>query len=173
MEELKNKLLDLDIVIDNDYLNKYITLIQTNAVTLRQRNKTQRHHIIPKWYYKKNNLPCDNSPENLVNLEYKDHILAHYYLEKCIKDSEAKGKNFFAIYKLCGSAKISKEELYRILEDEKLLLEFIRYKNYANIFSKDHREKLSKADKEMIYVYKNAVQTKIYPNMLDKYLADG
>lgn len=87
--KLKNKLLELNLVIDNKYLDKYVNLIESNLNTRREKFKTQRHHTVPKYYFKINNLPTDNSKENLVNLLYKDHVLAHYYLAKC-----AKSKNF-------------------------------------------------------------------------------
>lgn len=49
--------------------------------------KTQLHHIIPRKYYTYNKLEINNSRENLVNLLYKDHILAHYYLALCAKET--------------------------------------------------------------------------------------
>ena len=38
----------------------------------------------------------DNSASNTVNLFYKDHVLAHYYLALCAKD-----KKFFVCYDIC------------------------------------------------------------------------
>lgn len=80
----KQKLLDLAIFIDNEYLDKYICLINNNAKPYIK-FKTQKHHIIPRAYFKYNKLKLDNSKSNIVCLEYKDHILAHYYLYKCSK----------------------------------------------------------------------------------------
>lgn len=173
MKNLKEKLEKLNIFNSNDYLDKYVDLILANASTERFEGSTQCHHIIPRAYFKFIDVECDNSLDNLVHLSYKDHILAHYYLERALANTELRGKNFFAIYKLCGSAKITREELYRILENENLLDEFITYKNYNDIFDSEHRAKLSKADKAMIYIYKDTKQTKIYPEELDKYLAKG
>lgn len=84
--DIKEKLLNLGIIENNDYFEKYLQLIISNAETKKQKYKTQRHHIIPKCYYKHNNLEVDNSSDNLVNLLYQDHILAHYYLCMCITD---------------------------------------------------------------------------------------
>lgn len=167
------KLFNLGIFIDNDYFNKYCDLITNNRSRKRELYVTQKHHIIPKFYYTYKKEPIDNTSENLVHLKYKDHILAHYYLERCLSIPELKGKNFFAIYKLCGSANITRDELYLILEDEGLLEEFIHYKTSANMFSEDHRRKLSEVDKKMIYVHKDGIQTKILPELLSQYLADG
>lgn len=170
---IKDKLLATGMFSDNSYLDKYCDLIISNLNTNNMKGETQRHHIIPISYFKLLNISCDNSEDNLVNLTYKDHILAHYFLERCISNDKLRGKNFFAIYKLCGSAKISKEELYHILEDNELLDEFITYKNYETIFSAEHRQKLSEVDKIMIYVWKDNIQTKIYPDQLEKYLSEG
>lgn len=81
--ELKEKLIALNIVEDNEYLDKYLSIITSNTKTLRLKYKTQKHHIIPRAVFTHNKEPLDNSESNIVNLEYKDHILAHYYLYMC------------------------------------------------------------------------------------------
>ena len=81
--ELKEKLIALNILEDNEYLNKYLSIITNNTKTLRLKYKTQKHHIIPRAVFTHNKEPLDNSKSNIVNLEYKDHILAHYYLYMC------------------------------------------------------------------------------------------
>ena len=83
--ELIKKFKDLNIVEENDYLDKYVDIIIQNINTQKERNKTQRHHIIPRAYYSQMNLEIDDSYMNTVNLRYKDHILAHYYLYLCGK----------------------------------------------------------------------------------------
>jgi len=80
----KQTLLNLAIFIDNEYLDKYIQLINNHSKSYIK-FKTQKHHIIPRAYFKHNNYKLDNSKNNLVCLTYKDHILAHYYLYKCSK----------------------------------------------------------------------------------------
>lgn len=88
--DIKEKLFNLGIIDNNDYFEKYIRLIIDNEQTKKQKYKTQQHHIIPKCYYKRNNLEVDNSSDNLINLLYKDHILAHYYLCMCVQDENIK-----------------------------------------------------------------------------------
>ena len=85
VQELKIKILATNYFIDNEYLDKYCELIFNNLERRREKYKTQRHHIIPQYYFKLNNLEVDNSKENLVNLLYKDHLLSHYYLVLCSK----------------------------------------------------------------------------------------
>ena len=72
---LKKVLLNLGLVVDNEYLDKYCELIRKNKRTKPKKYKTQRHHIIPK--YSKSGI------NDLVVLKHKDHALAHYYLYKC------------------------------------------------------------------------------------------
>lgn len=85
IQELKLKLLNIGYFINNEYLDKYCELIINNLNTKKERPKTQSHHIIPVSYFKISKLSIDNSKENRVNLLYKDHILAHYYLCLCTK----------------------------------------------------------------------------------------
>lgn len=92
MEDLKQKLLDTGVINDNEYLDLYINLIYDNKSTKKQKGKTQMHHIIPRYYYNMIGKEVDNSSDNLVNLLYKYHLLAHYYLSLC-----AKGKFRYAM----------------------------------------------------------------------------
>ena len=81
----KEKLLALDIVENNEFLDKYTQIIHASKNLARVKHKTQKHHIIPKVVFIHNNKPIDNTGSNIVNLIYKDHILAHYYLFMCAK----------------------------------------------------------------------------------------
>ena len=51
-KELKRKLLDLGICVDNEYLDKYVELVCSNLFTISEKGKTQSHHIVPRYYYK-------------------------------------------------------------------------------------------------------------------------
>ena len=83
---IKEKLLNLNIFIQNEYFNKYVELITNNLKTKREKFKTQKHHIIPRCYFKHESIKDKAIIEdktNLVNLSYANHILAHYYLSLC------------------------------------------------------------------------------------------
>lgn len=69
--------------IDNEYLRMYCRLIEQNTRTRQLPKVTHAHHIIPKSWFKLNNQEVDNSLVNLVNLVYRNHVLAHYYLCLC------------------------------------------------------------------------------------------
>ena len=100
----KNLLLQLNIFEDNNYLDLYVDLINSHINRGREVYHTQRHHIIPRCYYKINNLKVDNTKTNMVNLLYKDHILAHYYLVKSSKDTEFKYKMVIALNYIVGNS---------------------------------------------------------------------
>jgi len=95
--DLKQTLLDTGAVINSDYLDKYINLINANLNTPQEPFKTQKHHIIPQHIFKYNNKEIDNSPANLVNLKFSDHLLAHYYLMKCAATTKYELANANAI----------------------------------------------------------------------------
>lgn len=89
--------MDIDLIphladcidLDNPYAQKYIELISTpDAGT-----GVEGHHIVPAAFYKyvlgceKTRLvsSLDMAPENIVQLSKEHHIIAHYYLARCIK----------------------------------------------------------------------------------------
>lgn len=100
MINLKTKLLETNLFIDNEYLNLYCELINSNLNTQRVKHKTQRHHIIPKCYYKMIKEPVDNSSYNLVDLLLKDHVMAHCYLVLASKENIFKYYNRISLYKI-------------------------------------------------------------------------
>lgn len=76
----KEKLLQTKLFIDNDKLDKYINLINAGDNIAKY---TEKHHIIPKSYFKVTKQKIDNSRRNIIKLSYFNHILAHYYLSLC------------------------------------------------------------------------------------------
>jgi hypothetical protein len=82
MYELVEKCFD----IQNPYFLKMMALIAENqqfekVVTTGR----ELHHVVFRSYFKKMNLPIDNSPDNLVSLKPRDHFLIHFYGWKCSK----------------------------------------------------------------------------------------
>ena len=113
---LKEKLLTLGIVEDNEYLDKYVRLIESNKDTKKEKFKTQQHHIIPRCYYKYLHVACDESKHNKVNLLYKDHVLAHCYLSLCAKEAWFEYNNLISIYKIFGAI-----EQWQNLDERKII----------------------------------------------------
>lgn len=86
MKNLKSTLLSYNGFVNNIYLEKYCSLVERHTITGVQRKITNSHHIIPKAWFKLNKKSVDNSECNLVNLPYREHALAHYYLCLCTVD---------------------------------------------------------------------------------------
>lgn len=83
MRDIKQTLLKHSGFVNNDYLDLYCRLVERNTRTAIKHRVTNSHHIIPKAWFKLNKQTVDNSQTNLVNLVYRDHVLAHYYLCLC------------------------------------------------------------------------------------------
>lgn len=96
-DSLKDELLSLEVFCDNEYLENYINLILTNKSDLKESETLQTHHIIPRSFYKLTLQEENNSKINKVNLSYKDHILAHYYLALCSVNEHIKNANELAL----------------------------------------------------------------------------
>lgn len=222
--EIKLKLLSSNLVVDNEYLDKYAMLIENNLTTKRKKFVTQRHHIIPRYYYKLNNLLLDNSKDNIVNLPYKYHFLAHLYLSKCSINEEFAYNNTIALYYMTNKVdfnsdwdkvdlELLQEEYEKAREylskhnpmyDEKIREKHLRaiggkpktpsprkgvdmelsFKEKVSktlkekylrgeLFSKEHREKISNAQKDMSWVNKDGVYKRIHKKDFEKYLEDG
>ena len=92
IQTVKNKLLELGY-IDNEWLDKYLEMLEANLSRPRDRKRTQAHHAIPVNSYWTSTEPY-NRQEALklsrldttnfeVHLLYRDHLLIHSYLTMC------------------------------------------------------------------------------------------
>ena len=86
MRDVYNTLRQLQFFIDNEYLEKYAIIVERNTRTPVRGRSTNKHHILPKSWFKLTGNEIDNSMSNLVNLPYREHVLAHYYLCLCTED---------------------------------------------------------------------------------------
>ena len=82
MLNIRQTLRNSKYFIDNEYLEKYCQLIERNRRTPIRAKVTHKHHIVPKSWFKLTNTSINNDLNNLVNLTYRDHFLAHYYLQR-------------------------------------------------------------------------------------------
>ena len=89
----------LGISIDNEAFNAYCDIIDKNRDNGASTKDTEKHHIVPRAYYKLNQLPIDNSVDNLVVLSHFDHCLCHYYLCDCLVGT-LKYKNIHAFMRM-------------------------------------------------------------------------
>lgn len=130
---LKSTLINIGLCIDNLYLEKYIDLIEQNRNTKKERFKTQKHHIIPRCFYKANGTKVDNSEKNTVNLSYRDHILAHYYLAMCTSGVYKYSciHSFLYLYKIIEN----RDDI--VLDKEFLRVEISKLEYFENLYHED------------------------------------
>lgn len=84
-----------------EYNQHFVAMMNViNAARLNQPKEGHRHHIIPKCWYKMNNLSIDNSNDNLVLLTYADHIKVHKLALLCAKDKVMRSKLGWALKRL-------------------------------------------------------------------------
>lgn len=86
MRDVYDTLRQLKFFIDNEYLKKYCQIIERHSSRQPRFSMIHKHHIIPRCWFKLNNLTVDDSLSNLVRLPTRDHFLAHYYLCLCTAD---------------------------------------------------------------------------------------
>lgn len=72
--------------------NQYFVAMMNIINLARIKNidgKFEKHHIIPRCFYKINKLDIDNSANNLVNLTVEEHRKVHQLLPLCANDEIA------------------------------------------------------------------------------------
>lgn len=112
---------------------KIIELRKTPGSILRKlphklRDKTyievQKHHIIPKAWYKHNNYEIDNTDDNIVLLTIAEHVKVHYYL-KCYftrnKDAYMHYAMLQSLDYTCNGNNHSLAELTTLIIDDQLI----------------------------------------------------
>lgn len=121
-----NELVNLDLVYDNEWFDKYSNIINNGLLTYKK--YYQKHHIIPKNYYKYNNMSVDNSKNNVIYLKIVDHVLAHYYLILCAKQEWFKISNVIAFIHMTNEydMSIGEQELIKKLDNyEKIYKQYV------------------------------------------------
>lgn len=152
---MRDKLLETKTIIDNEYFIKYLELIKANKNTQPKKFITHKHHIIPRYVFVYNNEEVDNSEANLINLNFCDHLLAHYYLMKCAANTQVELANANAIFKSINNPHTLDIENW-IISNKKLL----------NSINKRRCELLSLHHQDVAGI-KNPRATKIYRYKLD------
>lgn len=200
--EIKNRILSLGVFEDNEFLDKYCTLIVSNMDTKQIEGVTNNHHIVPKSYFILVNVPIDNSEENLVHLTYENHIIAHYYLCLFTSDGTLKSKMVYAFMMMTHIRTIPESEqellqnlnMYNYLHNEWISHLSSRMKGNqlakGNVLSEetrrqmsisrmghgtseDTRTKLSKANQGSIWIHKDGIYKHISSQNINAYLDDG
>ena len=133
MRDVKQTLLNHNGFIDNEYLDLYCRLVERNGRTQIRHGVTNSHHIIPKSWFKLNKQTVDNTQSNLVNLVYREHVLAHYYLCLCTTD-ELQFANELALMCLLNRKKLN-------VVDKQLVMGLPLYNNIYEHYKQRRKDK--------------------------------
>ena len=174
MKDLKLKLLATGYFEDTDFLDKYVDLIFINQHTLKDSFRTQSHHIVPRCLAEALGHEVDNSTNNLVNLLYRDHILAHYYLMCASKNQSFRANMAYSVQFVIAAvsdkteAEILKElpqvqECYEIMQQVKLT-----YKH-----SDEVKAKLAISTSGRVHISKNGINKNVKIDELQNWLDLG
>lgn len=164
----KKHLLEKNLIVDNEYADLYIELINKNIDLSSVKNSTHKHHIIPKYYYRYNQEEIDDSNSNTVNLSYKDHILAHYWLSLCSYSKYFKFANICALKYLLGINKY-------LLDNKDFLNELDclqeLYEHYSK--SKDNYIDLSHINDGKVWMTDDLISKRVSPEDIDLLISEG
>lgn len=126
-----------------------------NRARLNPPESGHKHHIVPRCWFKMNNLPIDNSDDNLVLLSYEDHIKVHKLAILCSDTKEMASKMGYAVHRLLKGQfkgihhteetkqKMSETHKGRTFSDESRRKMSEAAKN--KVLSEEHRRKISEA----------------------------
>lgn len=151
-----------------EYNQHFVAMMNViNAARLNPPESGHKHHIIPKCWFKMNNLPVDNSKDNLILLSAEDHQKVHRLAVLCVKDEDMKSKMIFAVHRLHGSMtgihhtaetkrKIGEARKgmtspmkgkHLSEESRRKMSEALKGKNKGKHYSEEHKRKISESMK--------------------------
>lgn len=173
--KLKEKLLNLNLCINNEFLTLYIKLIINNYNTKYKKYNTAKHHIIPRYYFKYNNLKIDNNKSNIVNLTHSDHVLAHYYLAKCSYNEKYYNANVLALNRLVSPGNKFYKKIIDIIPEINLE-EYQKMQEDANkirSLNTKQQHKITNFAANRTSIHKDDITKNVLKEELDKYLNNG
>ena len=131
--------------IDNLNLKEYIKLIN-NKSSITEYQTIHKHHIIPRCWYTKNNIEIDNSSQNIVDLNLKDHIIAHVLMARYfydVNDIEMSNNMIGAVNLLLNNIEcpnVLSQEFLSFLDNVKLT----RHRKYSDLLVEQMFDEYSK-----------------------------
>ena len=132
MQKIKEQLLATGAFIDNEAFSNYCQLVASNRSTATVKGKTQKHHILPRAWFKLHDEPIDNSKDNLVNLLVIDHIKAHLYLLKATSSEDLRNASAAAVRYMCDIFKLDELDTYATeLEEAHLRVAAVKAKQLS------------------------------------------
>lgn len=178
--ELKTILLETADYQDNEYLDKYIQLMIDNYTQEYIKYHTQKHHFIPVSHYglssgmsnrKVSEKLADNDPKNFkINLLYKNHVLAHYYLSKCAISYRAISINCKALQHILGNMYYQRLNYY--IEEKNLLLKLDGLQEAYTNGAKAYQKSLTEEQKLEISKQHSKIQKEVAKNYTEEQKAE-
>ena len=136
-----------DILKVFEYNQHFVAMMNIiNMARLNPPKEGHKHHIIPRCWFKMNNLPIDNSDDNLVLLTKEQHMQVHKLAAMSIIGSDMRSAMGFAVHRLHGTfigMHHSKETRRKISEAKK----GEKNHNYGKHLSEETMRKISEAKK--------------------------
>ena len=124
-----------------EYNQHFVAMMNIiNSSRLNPPTKGHRHHIIPKCWFKMNNLPIDNSDENMILLTKENHIKVHKLSVLCAATPEIKSKMGYAVHRLLNG---NFSGIHHSEETRKKMSEAHKGKHHTE----ESRKKMSEAHK--------------------------
>lgn len=102
MQKIRTTLLNTGDFEDGTALTNYCKLITTNRQKTTIIGQVQRHHILPRAWFKLHNKKLDNSADNIVLLSVADHAKAHLFLFQAATNPEVRSQNAAAVRYMCN-----------------------------------------------------------------------
>ena len=139
-----------DILKVFEYNQHFVAMMNIiNMARLNPPESGHKHHIIPKCWFRKNNLTIDNSDDNLVLLTKEQHMKVHKLAAMCIIGSYMRSAMGLAAHMLDGSFRGMHhyEEIRRKIS-ESMQGRVPWNKGKHNIYSDETRKKMSEAKKD-------------------------
>ena len=74
------KCFDIENLNKYPYLKQYLSIIDKNIKNPTNDVYFDKHHIIPKSWFKLNNVKLDSSKHNIIKMNIRDHLMVHVLL---------------------------------------------------------------------------------------------
>ena len=191
LTRVKARLIELGY-IDNEWLDKYLEIIEANLETKANKANTQAHHAIPVNAYWTSNEPYNriealklarkDYANFVVNLLYKDHLIIHSYLTLCTNLDEAqiryeaqaelrKQNSTVARAAVTTNGSYGKTYVYKIVEDK--IINQTALPEEISLLLEEGWSLGKKPNSTRCYINRDGEYKCIARKNLNKYLQDG